>query len=255
MCRLLGIYGQVDFWKEVVIEFRKQAEVGNIPPIENLKPGHKDGWGMAAPNDDMTSMVEVIRQLGSANESPNYLDILNSIESQPHIFLCHLRKASPNVPISYPNVHPFISKGWAFIHNGTIYQAESLPRDRLFFSTSDGSDSEYFFHYLLTKIFENQENKSILEKIADAVSSLTIEFTALNSMLSNGHDLFVLRSCKMYKNHFTLYYCTLPQGIIFSSEPVETSSLNSNQWKSLTNDSIVRIHGAPPTVDEMKFVH
>jgi len=255
MCRLLGIYGQVDFWKEVLTEFRKQAEFGNLPPIEGLRPGHKDGWGMATSNDDMTSMVEVIRQLGSAYESPNYLDTINSTKSQPHVFLCHLRKASPNVPISRPNVHPFISKGWAFIHNGTIYQAESLKRHLLFVSSTDASDSEYFFHYLLTKIFENQENNSILEKIADAVSSLAVEFTALNSMLSNGHDLFVLRSCKLYKNHYTLYYYTLPHGIIFSSEPVEISSLNSNQWKSLTNDSIIRIHGFPPIVEEMKIMH
>jgi hypothetical protein len=29
MCRLLGIYGQFDFWQDIVMEFRKQAELGN----------------------------------------------------------------------------------------------------------------------------------------------------------------------------------------------------------------------------------
>ena len=33
MCRLLGIYGQVDFWQEIVLGFRRQAEFGNIPPV------------------------------------------------------------------------------------------------------------------------------------------------------------------------------------------------------------------------------
>ena len=37
MCRLLGIYGQVDFWQEIVLGFRRQAEFGNIPPVEGME--------------------------------------------------------------------------------------------------------------------------------------------------------------------------------------------------------------------------
>ena len=128
MCRLFGIYGKVDFWKDIVFEFRKQAEIGKIPPIEDLTPGHKDGWGMAGSNDQKTAMVEIIRQLGSAYESKKFREVVYSIRNPSHIFLCHLRKASPNIPTSLANVHPFITDGWAFIHNGTIYQAESLRR-------------------------------------------------------------------------------------------------------------------------------
>jgi len=32
MCRLLGIYGEVNFWQKIVLEFSKLAESGNIPP-------------------------------------------------------------------------------------------------------------------------------------------------------------------------------------------------------------------------------
>ena len=146
MCRLLGIYGQIDFWQDIVMEFRKQAEFGKIPPIENLKTGHKDGWGMTMSNRDTAGMVEVKRQLGSAYESTTYREVVYSFKTTPRVFLCHLRQASENIPIALSNVHPFFVNEWAFIHNGTVFDAESLPRDSSLMLTSDGSDSEHLFH-------------------------------------------------------------------------------------------------------------
>ena len=68
MCRLLGIYGKVDFWQKIALEFSKLAECGNISPVAD-EPGHKDGWGMAKSNDGKTAMVEITRKLGSAYEA------------------------------------------------------------------------------------------------------------------------------------------------------------------------------------------
>ena len=45
MCRLLGIYGQTDIWRDIAMAFSQQAKFGHIPPAENQEPGHKDGWG------------------------------------------------------------------------------------------------------------------------------------------------------------------------------------------------------------------
>ena len=147
MCRLLGIYGQVDFWQEIVLEFRRQADVGKIPPVGGTQPGHKDGWGMAGSNKDRTAMVPIIRQLGSASDSVRYRQAVTSIDEAPDVFLGHLRKASEDIPITLANAHPFFHDGWAFIHNGTVYDAESLPRDASLVPISDESDTEYLFHY------------------------------------------------------------------------------------------------------------
>ncbi|MGD9235238.1 MAG: class II glutamine amidotransferase [Desulfobacterales bacterium] len=252
MCRLLGIYGQVDSWKDVVLEFRKLAEIGKIPPIDDLTPGHKDGWGMAGSNDQKTVMVEIMRQMGSAYDSKNYQEVVYSMRIPSHIFLCHLRKASPNIPISLANVHPFIQDGWAFIHNGSIYQAESLRRDPGFILSSDGSDSEHFFHYLLTSLLENQTPQDKLEIIADAVSSVTLEYTALNSMISNGNELFIIRSCQKYEEYYTLFYYHLPDGVIISSEILESHGLNPDQWIGLANNSFLAISGSPPRINQIQ---
>ncbi len=122
MCRLLGIYGRIDFWQEIVMEFRKQAEFGDIPPVAGMEPGHKDGWGMAGSSVDKTAMIPVFRQLDSALDSTEFQQAVNSWDGVPDIFLGHLRKASEDIPVTLANVHPFFHDGWAFIHNGTVYE-------------------------------------------------------------------------------------------------------------------------------------
>jgi len=254
MCRLLGIYGQVDFWQEIVLGFRRQAQFGNIPPVEGMEPGHKSGWGMAGSSKDRTAMVPIILRLGSAMESDHYRQAVTSIDEVPNIFLGHLRKASDDIPSTPANVHPFFHDGWAFIHNGTVYGAESLPRDASLIPTSDESDTEYLFHYLLTAIMTNPMSTRIDETLAMAVSSLKADYTAVNSMLSNGHDLYVISKYKMWEDYYTLHSYSLTTGVIISSEPVESSRLDLARWNRLANNSLLRIHGSPPRIDKIPII-
>ncbi len=129
-------------------------------------------------------------RLGSALESTSYLQAVTSMDEVPDIFLGHLRKASDDIPVTLANAHPFFHDGWAFIHNGTVYDAESLPRDASLMPTSDESDTEFLFHYLLTALITNPINKGISAKLAVAVSSLQADYTSVNSMLSNGARAF-----------------------------------------------------------------
>ncbi len=251
MCRLLGIYGQVHFWQEIVHGFRRQAEFGNIPPAESMEPGHKDGWGMARSSKDKTAMVPIIRRLGSALESERYRQAVTSMDEMPDIFMAHLRKASDNIPATQANAHPFFHNGWAFIHNGTVYGADSLPRDASLIPTSDESDSEYLFHYLLTAIMTNPINTKICETLAMAVSALKADYTAVNSMLSHGEDLYVISGYRTWEDYYTLHCYSLPTGVIISSEPIESSGLDPAAWKRLANNSVLRIHGSPPRIDKI----
>ena len=255
MCRLLGIYGQVDFWQEIVLEFRRQADVGKIPPVGGTQPGHKDGWGMAGSNKDRTAMVPIIRQLGSASDSVRYRQAVTSIDEAPDVFLGHLRKASEDIPITLANAHPFFHDGWAFIHNGTVYDAESLPRDASLVPISDESDSEYLFHYLLSAIMAIATNHKIGETLSQAVSSMTVDYTAVNSMLSNGEDLYVINGHKKWEDYYALHCYCLPTGIIISSQPIESSRLDPAGWKRLDNNVLLRIHGSPPRLEKIPIAN
>ena len=253
MCRLLGMYGQVDNWREIVMAFSKQAETGIIPPVEGAEPGHKDGWGMTISNRKQSAMVSLIRQLGSAHDSENYREALSSLPAQPDIFLCHLRKASDIIPITLCNTHPFVHNGWAFIHNGTVLGAESLPRDSALVFTSDDSDTEHLFHYLLTKINDRPKNKKISDTIVDALFSLRLDYTALNFLLSNGRDVYVVRCFQKHEIYYSLYFYQLADGIIICSEPIDSKGLNQARWNLLANNSLLKIHGNPPQIEEIKI--
>ena len=254
MCRLLGTYGRVEFWQEIVLAFRRQAEFGSIPPVEGMEPGHKDGWGMARSSREKTAMVPVIRRLGSAMQSVRYRQAVASMEEVPEVFLGHLRKASDDIPVTLDNAHPFFHDGWAFIHNGTVYGAESLTRDASLTPTSDESDTEYLFHHLLTAIMTSSTNKRICEILAMAVSSLKADYTAVNSLLSNGETLYVISGYKTWDHYYTLHFYSLPTGVIISSEPIESSRLDPSRWNRLANNSLLRIHGSPPRIDKMPIM-
>ncbi len=250
MCRLLGIYGQTDIWRDIALAFREQAESGAIPPGEDQKPGHKDGWGIAMTNQDFSAMIPVIRQLGSAREDSCYRDAIRGASEPPGILLCHLRKASDIIPITLANAHPFIHNGWAIIHTGTVFDAESLPRHPGYVTTSDGSDTEHFFHYLLSCI-ENTPSAAITPAIAKAVASIETDYSALNCILSNGRDLFAIRRYRKWEEYYTLYTYTLPGSIIISSQPVELPQLEPDDWKPLSNNLLLRIYGRPPKIEQL----
>ena len=250
MCRMLGIYGQTDNWREIALAFSEQAETGAVPPGEDQKPGHKDGWGITMTNQDHRAMMPVMRQLGSALEGSCYRDAINATSEPPRILLCHLRKASDIIPITLANAHPFMHNGWAIIHNGTVFNAESLHRNPGLSTTSDGSDTEHFFHYLLTRI-ENTLPDGMAPVIAEAVASIETDYSALNCILSNGRELFAMRHYRHWEEYYTLYTYTLPGSIIISSQPVEIPQLRPENWKLLSNNLLLRIHDTPPKIEQV----
>ena len=235
------------------MEFRKQAEWGNLPPIADLKPGHMDGWGLAVSGTGKAAMVPLSRRLGSALESSAYPQTLESTTGTPDIVLGHLRRASDRVPISLANVHPFFHHGWAFIHNGTVFEAQSLPRDASVRPTSDGSDSELLFHYLVSALAADPANANPGESLAGALAAVEADYTALNSILSTGCELFVISRYKLWPDYYTLYYYRLPSAVIVCSQPVASNRLDPSRWQRLANNCLLRIHGRPAVIDMLSI--
>jgi predicted glutamine amidotransferase len=251
MCRLLGIYGHTDIWREIAMAFSRQADSGHIPPGENQTPGHKDGWGIAMLNQSNTAMMPVIRQLGAASETSSFREALSTAAATPSILMCHLRKASDIIPITLSNAHPFCHNGWAIIHNGTVFNSESLPRDPELKPSSDGSDTEHFFHYLLTKIGNRPADQTTGQAIANAAASISTEYSALNCILSNGRQLYALRQYKQWDEYYTLYTYELPGAVLISSQPVELPQLKPDNWNLLANNLLLKIHDTPLIIDRL----
>lgn len=252
MCRLLGIYGEVDDWQTVVLEFGKLAEHGDVPP-SSRSPGHKDGWGMARSSEDRNAMVEVIRRMGSAHEAPEYGNSLMAIGRQPRVFLCHLRKASPGIPVTIANVHPFFSSGWALIHNGTIHNPADLPASPTFKPASDGSDTERLLAYLTGVLLRIDSKEARSDALADALQQLNISYTGINCILSDGSELYAIRDYQEMGDYLSLYHYCLPKGVIVCSEPLHVQGLDRCRWRPLENRSLIRIHDAPPKIETRNY--
>jgi len=251
MCRLLGIYGQTEIWQKIAMAFSQQAESGHVPPGKNQEPGHKDGWGITMTNQNNSAMIPVIRQLGSACGSSSFREALYTTTQPPAILLCHLRKASDIIPINLSNAHPFFHNGWAIIHNGTVFNAQSLPCDPGLRSCSDGSDTEYFFHYLLTKIGDPPAGQTIARTIADAAASISTDYSALNCILSNGRELYAIRQYRQWEDYYTLYTYELPRSVIICSQPVDIPQLKQDNWKPLSNNLLLRIYDNPLNIERL----
>jgi predicted glutamine amidotransferase len=248
MCRLLGIYGKVDFWPEIVNAFRELAQTGRVPPVKDILPGHKDGWGMAKSNQDQTAMVPIAKQMGSAADSNLFTESVDTL-LPTRILMCHLRKASSSVVVTLANVHPFYSGRWAFMHNGFISSAEKLPGDNSLSPTSEGSDSEYFFHHLLTLVSQRPGQQGEAETIYNACRYLPEDFTSLNNLMSDGRQLFCARWHATHENYYTLYTYRLADAAIICSEPLVSDSLQPENWEELPNRTVLRIHGSPPEIE------
>ena len=202
-------------------------------------------------NSEQTGMTPAIRQLGAAHQASRYPDAINATTATHGILLCHLRKASDIIPITLSNAHPFIHNGWAIIHNGTVFNAESLPRDPGYKTTSDGSDSEHFFHYLLTKIDHTPPGQTMARTLAKAVAAINTDYSALNCLLSNGRELYAIRQIRQWDDYYTLYTYTLPGAIVISSQPVELPQLKPDNWKLLPNNLLLRIYDAPLKIEPL----
>ncbi|MHA1976869.1 MAG: class II glutamine amidotransferase [Candidatus Hodarchaeales archaeon] len=253
MCRLLGIYGERTNWREILFKFQELSEKGKIPRLPNIEPGHLDGWGMATSKPNGSGMDLIGKYLGNALEAPEYKEKVHSFENQPRVFLCHLRKASPEIPVTIPNSHPFIWSNWAFIHNGTVYDAANLKQSSRFQITSDNSDSEFLFHYLLATMLVEDNIESRTENLIQSLLQIKVQYSSLNFVLSNGFEMYAVRCAAKHQDYFSLFYQESGSGVIICSEKMGLDKERNEIWTEMPNQSVLYISGSPPKLKLIRF--
>ncbi|MHA1329729.1 MAG: class II glutamine amidotransferase [Candidatus Hodarchaeales archaeon] len=247
MCRLFAIYGSTLVWKNLLLGFQKQAKTGNVPP--NFPPGHEDGWGIAYAFSDDEIIRLAGRSSGSAYRSEKYVNTVQTIGHPPSVILAHLRKASRGVKVSERNSHPFVQKKWAFMHNGTFYDFEKLPRDPDLDLTSENSDTEYLFHFMLSTFIKKQSFHVAWKQFVDNLEKNQHRFSAVNCIFSNGKVMYAIRWAKELPEYYTLYHYRSDENFcIIASEPLEDLLLQKDRWVSIPNESIIKISKQDPNI-------
>jgi predicted glutamine amidotransferase len=152
-----------------------------------LSKVHHDSWGLALSGGGTAS---VIKKVETAAHSSNFQETINSEQSRGG--LLHFRWASPGLPVTDTNAHPFTFEDIAFIHNGALspYDAvKSLVAPKFASLQKGNTDSEQFFLYLLTEI----DNSGFVEGVKKAMKNIkeNFKYSSINSMIINSEYLIV----------------------------------------------------------------
>ena len=211
MCRMLAFMGNPGQVKELLLTFQGLALHGNSPDGK----GHRDGWGIGY----YAHGIVLAKKAECAAESRKYVEAAaEAARKSPHILLAHLRKASPNTPITDGEVHPFQIGRYLFCHNGSITRNDGLP-------LGETLDSILFFR----KIRET----SFTEAVA---YFRDVTYTSLTCLLTDGTRIWAYRECTEREDYYTLYYSTHQNSVIVCSEPIL-----DYQWTPMNNKQLITI--------------
>ncbi|MBU7013948.1 MAG: class II glutamine amidotransferase [Theionarchaea archaeon] len=195
MCRMLAFMGPPCSPEDLLTKFQRLALYGNS--IDGV--GHRDGWGIGY----YSHGIVLTKKAECAAESTKYTEAaLEAAQKAPHVLMAHLRKASPNTPVTDEEVHPFQIDHYLFCHNGSITQRDGQPLGKTL-------DSVLFFRKL--------RETSLIEAVA---FFRDFKYTSLTCLLTDGVKIWAYRECTEREDYYTLYYCTRQDSVIVCSEPI-----------------------------------
>ena len=152
-----------------------------------LSKVHDDSWGLALSNGSTATLT---KKAETAALSSSFQETVQSANSNGG--LLHFRWASPGLPVTDANAHPFTYQDIAFIHNGALspYDAvKSLVAPKFAALQQGETDSEQFFLYLLTEI----ERLGFIGGVKKCMRNIkdNFKYSSINSMIMNSEFLIV----------------------------------------------------------------
>jgi ergothioneine biosynthesis protein EgtC len=225
MCRFVLYRGADITLSSLVTEPANSLIHQSFQSREREEPLNGDGFGIAWYVPEMTDEPAMFRSLRPAWNNDN-LRHLARVTRSPCI-LAHVRAATPGMPVTVVNCHPFSWGPFAFMHNGHVGGYRRIRRrllgrlsDESFELIEGSTDSEHVFA-LFVERYQDSETEDPAERIADAVAATILEVeemrenagieddSELNLAVSDGRSAVVSR----YKSDFpkrapSLYFHT-----------------------------------------------
>ncbi len=150
---------------------------------EREEPLNGDGFGVAWYAPEVDNAPALFRSISPAWNNQN-LRHLARVTHSPTI-LAHVRAATPGLPVSQLNCHPFAWGPFAFMHNGFIGGFRRIRRrllrrlsDRAFGLIAGSTDSEYLFALFVDRYLELTSGSRV-ERMARALISAIREVEEL----------------------------------------------------------------------------
>jgi len=245
MCRFLAYSGPPTLMQELLLDSAYSLVRQSRHARMRFEPVNGDGFGVGwyPQHDDPEPGTFVSVEPAWSNR--NLREIAAKILT-PHFF-AHVRDATPGMPVSQANCHPFKHGPWLWMHNGFLgefhktrrYLLEALS-DEAFESIQGNTDSEHAFALFLDAVGRHHETDA--DKILAALNrTLTIIHdirtragcrteAPMNFAVSNGTTALFTRYSEL-EDHPppTLHYAESAESIIVASEPLS----DSDAWQEV----------------------
>lgn len=265
MCRLYGFHANETTKVECSLIHAQNALLRQSES-DALGRSHADGWGVAYYEN---SHPTVVRRELAAFEDRHFSHTAERMYT--NTVVAHVRLATVGEP-RVENAHPFHYRSWAFAHNGTVREFDTVrpwmleDTDPDFQDLRGGTtDSEHIFHWLLSRMHRhgvglNQRHydpEILIDIVADSVDTIADwcqeagadQPTKLNFVLTDGNVLIATRF-----NH-TLYYvrreglrdcelCGIPHvhhdsRVDYRAAVVASEQITHESWTTVPNGGLV----------------
>lgn len=150
---------------------------------ERLEPLNGDGFGVAWYVPDIRPEPALFRSTTPAWNNHNLLNLAPVTVS--HCLLAHVRAATPGLPVTHLNCHPFQRKQFAFMHNGSVGGFSLIKRrireqlsDHAYNAIEGSTDSEHVLA-LMSDAYDSAIEEDPLDRMAVALCQAVTQVESL----------------------------------------------------------------------------
>ena len=191
---------------------------------EQEEPLNGDGFGVAWYVPNLSEEPALYKEVSPAWNNLNLLNLAPVTKS--NCILVHVRAATPGLPVTQLNCHPFTWSRYAFMHNGRVASFRSIHRkllerlsDDAFHQIQGSTDSELVFALLADYLRRQPDNHDGAHPLARALAKTIRDLeqirkesgiddpSLLNLALTDGRSAVVSRFISdTPENANSLYY-------------------------------------------------
>lgn len=209
MCRWLAYTGRPLYLEDFLFKPENSLINQSLHARKAHVATNGDGFGVGWYAPEVSHEPAVFRSFTPAWSNRNLINLARVTHSP--CVLAHVRAATPGLPVSELDCHPFSCGQFAMMHNGDLGGFREIRRkildsltDRAFAEIHGGTDSEHMFAIVLDRLWESRETDP-LERLAGALSGMirdvreiqrrakVDEPSYLNIALSDGRQSVAIR--------------------------------------------------------------
>lgn len=195
MCRFALYLGPPIRLSQLVTEPTNSIIHQSYDSQKRQEPLNGDGFGVAWYVPELRDEPAVFRATSPAWNNHNLLNLAPVTVS--HCLLAHVRAATPGLPVTHLNCHPFQRKQFAFMHNGAVGGFATIGRrlreslsDHAWHAIQGSTDSEHVLA-VLGDAYEASTEEDLLERMALALHQAIDRVETLRREAGVGEQSFL----------------------------------------------------------------